>query len=242
MIPLKDDNPSRTAPVVTVLLMAANVLAFLYQMSLGQEGMQALVYRLGLIPVEVTEGVSVGAAYVPVPLTFLTSMFLHGDLMHLLGNMLYLWIFGNNVEDELGHVLFLPFYVACGLAAAALQVFMMPGSEVPMIGASGAIAGVLGAYLILFPHARVLTLVPIFIIIRLMYLPAVVVLGIWFVFQLLMSADARTGGGVAFFAHIGGFVAGMALILMMRGPSAWRRSIHRPEPRGRAWRGDDDWA
>ena len=181
MIPLRDDNPSRTPPIVTVSLIVANILAFFYQLSLGQDGMQQLVMRLGLIPAEVT-GAAAAVTDVPVPLTFLTSMFLHGDLMHLGGNMLYLWIFGNNVEDETGHLLFPVFYFACGLAAAALQVAVKPDSTIPMIGASGAIAGVLGAYLILYPHARVLTLVPIVFILRLMYLPALVVLGLWFLF------------------------------------------------------------
>jgi len=225
VIPLRDDNPGRTTPVVTVGLMAANILVFLYQLSLGQEQMQELVFRLGLIPVEVTTAAH-AIPDLPVALTFFTSMFLHGDIMHLAGNMLFLWVFGNNVEDETGHVLFLVFYLACGLAAASLQVAMLPDSSIPMIGASGAIAGVLGAYLVLYPHARVLTLVPIFFFLRLMYLPAIVVLGIWFLYQLLLSATMGSvpGGGVAFFAHIGGFVTGMALIILFRGPSGVRRA------------------
>lgn len=243
MIPLHDDNPGRTTPVVTVGLMAANILVFLYQLSLGREQMQELVFRLGLIPVEVT-GREVVTPGLPVAVTFLTSMFLHGDILHLAGNMLYLWVFGNNVEDETGHAPFLLFYLGCGVAAAALQVAMLPSSDIPMIGASGAIAGVLGAYLVLFPHARVLTLVPIFIFLRLMYLPAMVLLGIWFVFQLLLSlaTGSMRGGGVAFFAHIGGFVAGMAVILLFRGPGAWRRGGGAAwDARRRAW-GEDRWS
>jgi membrane associated rhomboid family serine protease len=249
VIPLRDDNPGRTTPVVTVAIMAANILIFLYQVSLGREQMQELVFRLGLIPAEVTTGVDLVPG-LPVSLSFLTSMFLHGDIMHLAGNMLFLWVFGNNVEDETGHFLFLIFYVACGIAAAALQVAMLPSSEIPMIGASGAIAGVLGAYLIMFPHARVLTLVPIFFFLRLMYLPALVLLGIWFLYQLVLSTTTGSvpGGGVAFFAHVGGFVAGMAIILLFRGPGNWRRQRdawgERPYRRESRWgdeASDDRW-
>jgi membrane associated rhomboid family serine protease len=248
VIPLRDDNPGRTTPVVTVAIMAANILIFLYQLSLGREQMQEMVFRLGLIPAEVTTGVNLVPG-LPVSLSFLTSMFLHGDLMHLGGNMLFLWVFGNNVEDETGHPLFLVFYVACGVAAAGLQVAMLPASEIPMIGASGAIAGVLGAYLLMFPHARVLTLVPIFFFLRLMYLPALVLLGIWFLYQLLLSTTTGSmgGGGVAFFAHVGGFVAGMAIILLFRGPGVWRRDAvaRRRGWRGERWRDetpDDRWS
>ncbi|HKY33502.1 MAG TPA: rhomboid family intramembrane serine protease [Candidatus Polarisedimenticolia bacterium] len=234
MIPLRDDNPSRSAPVVTVVLLAANILVFLYEMSLGPE-IEELVFKMGLIPAEVTSAVRF-EPHLPLPLTFLTSMFLHGDLMHLAGNMLYLWIFGNNVEDEAGHAGFALFYLVSGLAAAAAQIVAMPGSEVPMIGASGAIAGVLGGYMVLFPHARVLTMIPIFFFIRLVYLPAVLMLGLWFVYQVVLSnMTSSTGGGVAFFAHIGGFVAGAILIFAFRRP---RREAAR---RYRAWAryGDD---
>ena len=214
MIPLKDDNPSRGVPVVTIGLLALNVAAFLYELTLPPSEQQALIFRLGLVPSEVTS--HLGSAF-PVPLSLFTSMFLHGGFMHLAGNMLYLWIFGNNVEDEAGHFGFLVFYLLCGVAAAATQIAASPGSEVPMVGASGAIAGVLGAYMLMFPHARVLTLVPLFIFIRLMYLPAVVVLGLWFLYQILLSAASeRGGGGVAFFAHIGGFICGMLLIWVFR--------------------------
>ena len=147
----------------------------------------------------------------PAPLTLFTSMFVHGDLFHLAGNMLYLWVFGDNVEDMMGPFRFLAFYVLCGLGAAATQVALMPGSEVPMVGASGAIAGVLGAYALLFPGAQVLTLVFLLIFIRIMYLPAFVLLGIWFLIQVL-SAGGGSEAGVAWWAHIGGFVAGALLL------------------------------
>jgi len=217
MIPLKDDNKSRTFPYVTIALLAANIAAFLYELSLPPSAQELLIYRMGLVPADLTERLRPGGDF-PVPLSLFTSMFLHGGLLHLAGNMLYLWIFGNNVEDEAGHLGFLVFYLLCGVAAAGTQIVAAPASHVPMIGASGAIAGVLGAYMLLFPHARVLTLVPIIFYLRLMYLPAVVVLGLWFVYQVLLSAgtSGAPGGGVAFFAHIGGFVAGMLLIWLFR--------------------------
>jgi len=215
VIPLHDDNPSRTAPVVTVAFIGACVLVFLWQISQGQEGFQRVVYSLGMIP-----AVLFGDARLPAELavvspgaTVFTSMFMHGGWMHLIGNMLYLWIFGNNIEDAMGRVRFVVFYAVCGVAAAMSQALVNPASTVPMVGASGAISGVLGAYLLLYPRARVLVLIPLGFIYELVRLPAMVVLGLWFVFQLLSSAlSGPSGGGVAFMAHIGGFVAGMALI------------------------------
>ncbi|HET6372199.1 MAG TPA: rhomboid family intramembrane serine protease [Candidatus Polarisedimenticolia bacterium] len=216
MIPLKDDNPTLTTPFVTVGLVILNVAAFLYQMSLPEQARVEMIMRLGVIPAAFTTDQSVHAG-VPLPLTLFTSMFLHGGWMHLLGNMLYLWIFGNNIEDVVGHIGFVLFYLLCGLAAVGTQIAAGPDSSLPMIGASGAIAGVLGAYMLLFPRARVLTIVPIFIFIRMMYLPAFILLGLWFVYQILLSgAEDPIGGGVAFFAHIGGFVAGMLLIWVFR--------------------------
>ena len=216
MIPLKDDNPTSSVPFVTFSLLAVNILVSLYQLGLPESSYSALIYQMGVIPDEVTTGVRFAPDF-PVPLTLFTSMFLHGGLLHLAGNMLYLWIFGNNVEDATGHFRFFVFYLVCGLGAAAAQIAVNPRSEVPMIGASGAIAGVLGAYMLMFPRARVLTLIPIFIFIRLVYLPAIVVLGLWFLYQILLSSSAqRSGGGVAFFAHIGGFVCGMVLIWFFR--------------------------
>lgn len=210
-------NPPRTFPVVTLGLMAVNLLAFFHETRLPPGDLEEMILQMGLVPAEITTSARYGD--VPVTFTLFTSMFLHGGLLHLLGNMLYLWVFGNNVEDATGHVAFLIFYLACGLAASGTQVAATPDSTVPIIGASGAIAGVLGAYMMLFPGSRVLTLVPIFIFIRLMYLPAVVVLGLWFLYQLLLSRAAGAGGGgIAFFAHIGGFAAGILLIWFFRRP------------------------
>ena len=236
MIPLKDDNPTTTTPFVTVGLVAINVAVFVYELMLPPEALETFVYKMAVIPAEVTQGVSLGP-HLPVGLTLLTSMFLHGGPMHLVGNMLYLWIFGNNVEDQTGHLRFVLFYLICGLAAAGTQILVSPSSQVPMIGASGAIAGVLGAYMLLFPHARVLTLIPIFIFIRLVYLPAALMLGFWFVYQLLLSGigGPPEGGGVAFFAHIGGFVAGMILIWIFRRRRARRARRWQREQRWEDW-------
>ncbi|MBI3634662.1 MAG: rhomboid family intramembrane serine protease [Candidatus Rokubacteria bacterium] len=228
MIPLKDDVPSRSLPVVTVALIAANVVAYLYQFSLqasgeaaGARAAQEFVVEFGLVPCRLS-GACAAAGEFPHPaLTIFTSMFLHGGLFHLAGNMLYLWIFGDNVEDTLGHGRFLIFYVLSGIAAALVQTGMSPASAVPMIGASGAVSGILGAYLLLFPHATVLTLVTFGFFARLIRVPAIVVLGFWIVVQLLnglvtFGAGAAGGGGVAWFAHIGGFLAGFGLLYLLR--------------------------
>lgn len=228
MIPLKDDNPTRGFPFVTVLLVLANVVAFLYESLGGPAAAQQVVSTLGLIPGEFTGGVDAPPlAPVPLLVTPFTSMFLHAGWLHLIGNMLYLWIFGNNVEEAFGVFRFLLFYLFCGLVAAMSHVLTAPGSTVPVIGASGAVAGVLGAYAVLFPRARVLTLVPIFFFIRLVWLPSLLMLGLWFALQVVeglptlgVNSDA---GGVAFFAHIGGFLCGAAIGLVSK-----RRSRQRP--------------
>jgi rhomboid family protein len=213
MIPIKDDIPTRSFPLVTVLLIAANTLVFLYQASLPLHREQELALRFGLVPGIVTRLPELGpGALAPSLASFFTSMFMHGDILHLAGNMLFLWIFGNNVEDSLGRGRFLAFYLSSGLAAALTQIVSVPRSTVPMVGASGAIAGVLGAYFLLFPGARILTLVP-FIFVYFIRLPAFVVLGMWFLFQVLYSTmSPGRGGGVAWFAHIGGFLTGMILL------------------------------
>jgi membrane associated rhomboid family serine protease len=220
MIPLHDDNPTRIRPLVTIVAIAGCVLVFLWQMSLGGEGGQRAVYSLGVIPAVLFDRAELPAelAWIPAEATIFTSMFLHGGIMHLVGNMLYLWIFGNNIEDSMGHVRFAIFYLLCGVTAALGQAWMNPDSQIPMIGASGAISGVLGAYLLLFPHARVLTVVPLGLYSQMIRLPALLVLGFWFVMQIFSSAAAGGGdqGGVAWFAHIGGFVAGMVLIPMFK--------------------------
>jgi membrane associated rhomboid family serine protease len=221
VIPIKDDLPAELTPVVTVSLIALNVLAYLYQMSLGVgEGSgaaEAFVMEFGLIPCRLT-GTCRLAGDLPSPLlTVFSSMFLHGSLFHIAGNMLYLWIFGNNVEDRLGHGRFALFYIASGIAAAATQTLAGPDSEVPMIGASGAISGVLGAYLLEYPHSNVLTLVIVGFFWRMVRIPALIVLGFWMVVQILNGLGSfGAGGGVAWFAHIGGFFAGMALLVLMR--------------------------
>jgi rhomboid family protein len=235
MLPLKDDVPSQSFPLITVLLIAANVAAFLYQASLeagtGGTGRAAtaFVMEFGAVPCRLT-GLCVGDDSPAPVVTVFTSMFLHGGLFHIAGNMLYLWIFGDNVEDTLGHLRFLALYILSGVGAAAAQTLMGPGSHVPMIGASGAISGVLGAYLFLFPHASVLTLITFGFFIRFVQVPAVIVLGFWIVVQVLSgflsygaaAKGAEDGGGVAWFAHIGGFVAGLMLLFLFR-PRATRR-------------------
>ncbi|MGZ7030797.1 MAG: rhomboid family intramembrane serine protease [Thermoanaerobaculia bacterium] len=216
MIPLRDENPRRTVPVVNIMLIIANVLMFFWEVSLGpdlESSLSAVAFvpaRFWYAPIAIPNLISIGV-----------SMFLHGGLLHLGGNMLYLWIFGDNVEDTLGHARYLFFYIACGVAATLAHAIVNPSSMVPSIGASGAIAGVLGAYLVLFPRARVLTLIPIVVFITVREIPAIVVLGLWFVLQLFVGVGSLGGqqdiGGVAYFAHIGGFVFGMLLVLLLRG-------------------------
>lgn len=214
MIPLGDDNPVRIVPVVTYAILLACLLVFVWQTTLPDAGQQRVIIGLGLIPA-VLFGLALlppPLELVPAPATVFTSMFLHGDIFHLGGNMLFLWIFADNVEESLGHVRFAVFYALCGVAAAFAQALPDMGSQIPMIGASGAVSGVLGAYLILHPGARVRVLLPIGFVLKPMYMSALVVLGLWFGLQLLSTLLAGGGGGVAFRAHIGGFVAGMALL------------------------------
>ena len=220
MIPLRDDNPSSIAPVVTIGLIVGCVLVFLWQLSGGPQQQMRITYAFGLVPAVLLRQAELPADVTVVPpvLTLLTSMFMHGGWMHLIGNMLYLWIFGDNVEDSMGHGRFVVFYVLCGIAAALAQALPDPSSTVPMVGASGAISGVLGAYLLLYPHARVLVVIPFGFFLQTMRIPAGIVLLLWFGLQLLsnMFAGAGANGGVAFRAHIGGFVAGMLLIPLFK--------------------------
>jgi membrane associated rhomboid family serine protease len=229
VIPLRDDNPSELRPVVSISLIVICTLAFLWQLSHGAQGGVAVIYSLGLIPSVLFgfDELPAELASIPPTLTVLTSMFLHGGWMHLIGNMLYLWIFGDNVEDSMGHGRFIFFYVLCGIAAALAQAIPDPQSTVPMVGASGAISGVLGAYLLLYPHARVLVVIPIGFIIRTVHLRAGIVLVLWFALQFIsnLAASSGTGGGVAFRAHIGGFVAGMVLVPLFK-----RRGIRLMNP------------
>lgn len=208
-IPLRDENPTRRFPAITILLIALNTGIFIYQV-ISPQGLSYHVMRMGVIPHEISHFRSLAAGLrLSPPLTLFAAMFLHGSLFHLLGNMLFLWIFGNNIEDYLGPLRFILFYFISGLGATFVQVVFSPNSRIPMIGASGAIAGVLGAYLVLYPAARVLTLVFLFFIIRVVAIPAAYVLGFWFVLQVL---NVGLGGGVAWFAHIGGFILGIGLI------------------------------
>lgn len=214
MIPLYDDNPTELRPWFTVSFLALCIGAFVWQLSLGKAGDQAIL-ALGVIPARLLQHGQLipDLAIIPAWATMFTSMFLHGGWLHLIGNLLYLWIFGNNVEDAMGHVRFVLFYFICGVAAVFAQALPDPQSIVPMIGASGAISGVLGAYLMLYPHARVLVLVPIWIVPYTFHLRAGIVLAIWFVWQLVSSwLTGDQQSGVAFGAHIGGFVAGVALV------------------------------
>jgi rhomboid family protein len=230
VFPLKDHNPTSRTPVITIALVAINVFVFIYELTLGK-ALGVVVTGFGLVPYEITHMTDlVGAAYGPIvqtpgppfiPLTLITSMFLHGSFMHIFGNMLYLWIFGNNVEDLMGRFRFIVFYLGCGIAAGLTQVLVSPMSTTPTVGASGAIAGVLGAYLVAFPRARVLTAVFFFIFVRLIEVPAYVLLVLWFVmqsFQGVASLGARElSGGVAWWAHIGGFVSGILGLTVLAG-------------------------
>ena len=216
MIPLKDDIPNRTFPFVTLALIGINTAIYLWGLTLAPEALEDFTLSFALVPYEVTHlnpmRMEVMAYNV---MTLVTSMFLHGGLFHLMGNMLYLWIFGDNIEDILGHTRFLVFYLVCGLAGAALQIGFEPESRTPMIGASGAIAGVLGAFLVMFPTARVLTLIFLVVFVRIVPIPALIVLGIWILIQLINAAHLGPAG-VAWFAHIGGFLGGVLLIAPFR--------------------------
>ncbi|MFP4004319.1 MAG: rhomboid family intramembrane serine protease [Alphaproteobacteria bacterium] len=226
MLPVSDDNPAFATPIVSWTLIGLCVAVFLYQLSLGfntNEGL-AFVLSYGMVPYRLFENPDwpAGLAAPEPALTLVTSMFLHGGILHLLGNMLYLWIFGDNVEAAMGKVRFIMFYLVCGVTAALAQAFMDPDTQIPMVGASGAISGVLGAYLLLYPTANVRILVFLGFFITTFRVPALVVLGLWFVFQLLSAQSLQEmgqEGGVAFMAHIGGFVAGMVLIRFFRRPT-----------------------
>jgi membrane associated rhomboid family serine protease len=235
MIPLHDNNPTRIKPVFTVGIIATCVLVFGYQFSLGPKAGQAFVYQYGAIPAVIfgLESLPPQIQMIPTSFSLITSMFLHGGIMHLVGNMLYLWIFGNNIEDAMGHGRFLLFYLICGVVAAMSHALTDAGSVVPMIGASGAISGILGAYLLLYPRAQVLVLIPLGFFTRLMYIPAGFVLGFWFLLQLISGSVTvgQGGGGVAWFAHIGGFLAGMILIGFFKKRSV--RFFNPPHPRAR---------
>lgn len=226
MIPIKDDIPSRTLPIVNISLIIINIFFFLIEVSMG-ERLATLFNNFGVVPAKFFASyyvvqdrvVYVGLADRVIPL--FTSIFLHGGWFHLFGNMLYLWIFGDNVEDRMGHLRYLLFYILCGFSANITHILFTPTSTIPSVGASGAIAGVLGAYLLLYPTARVVVLVVLFFWIDFIALPAIIVLGLWFVVQFFsglasLGAQSASTGGVAWWAHIGGFVAGMALLFVFK--------------------------
>lgn len=219
MIPIRDDNPTSTLPIITVLLITACIVVFFWELSLGN-AQKSAVYAYGAIPAVLFgyDHLPAHLAIVPSWVTAFTSMFLHGSWMHLLGNMLYLWIFGNNIEDAMGHFRFIVFYLLCGLAALLANALPDMHSTIPMIGASGAISGVLGSYALLYPHARVQVFIPFGFVAQALWLPAYIVLGLWFVLQIISQVliTGHNGGGVAWGAHIGGFIAGIALIPLFK--------------------------
>lgn len=240
MIPLRDNNPTRRVPIMTIILIGINVVVFLYTNSLSTRSQARFFIDYGLIPLKVTATLNATTA-----LTFITSMFLHGGWLHIGGNMLYLWVFGNNIEDRLGTIRFVLFYFICGILAGLAQVAIDPTSPIPEIGASGAIAGVLGGYIVLFPHARIQTLIFLFYFIRIVELSAAWVLGFWFVLQLLNGVlalgESAGQSDVAFFAHIGGFIGGAILIRVFSigtgGTTNWltQPSIDQPRDSKRWW-------
>jgi membrane associated rhomboid family serine protease len=236
VIPLRDRNPTRSTPVVTLGLIAACFAVFGLELSVslagGDRALEAFVTEWGAVPARITSALDRGAYLSQPVLGMVTSIFLHGGWLHILGNMLFLWIFGNNVEDRLGRVPFLLFYLAGGIAAAISQVWIAPHSDVPLVGASGAIAATLGVYFVLWPGARILSLVFLGFFYQLIEVPALLVLGYWFVLQIVSGAASlgapTAEGGVAFFAHIGGFVVGMAVGLVARLTAAAPRPGPRP--------------
>lgn len=232
MIPISDDNPSLRAPLVNWALIGTCVAVFLWQLTLPEALGEALFYRYGVIPDALLHGRALnGGDGLWPPATLVTSMFLHGGFLHLAGNMLYLWIFGNNVEDALGHVRYLLFYLVCGVAAALSHALIEPSSMIPMLGASGAISGVLAGYVLIFPRARITVIIPLGILLYPFKISAVFVVGFWFLLQLAAAALSDPGQpGVAFWAHVGGFAAGLLLApLLSRLPLFGR---HRPGPWG----------
>lgn len=227
LIPIRDDNPTRRFPIVTVSFIAINIAIFLYTFLLPEQDLMAFYNEYALFPKAIATGLPVTTNSIqPVYLSLITSMFLHGGLLHIGFNMLFLWIFGNNVEDFFGRIKFIAFYALSGIAGSLLQIAINPESTIPNIGASGAISGVLAAYLILYPSARVLTVIPVIFFIEIVRIPAIILIGFWFVLQILsgLLSIGDAGGGVAYFAHIGGFLGGLAMTLII--PKRRRRRHH----------------
>ncbi len=209
MIPLRDEIPADKRPVITYVILGINIAVYIYELLLGEQKAD-FIFQFGTIPYALFNPQSIHPY-----LTIFSSMFIHANFMHIAGNMLFLWIFADNVEDELGHIVFGFFYLICGIAAVLLHSITAPDSMVPMVGASGAISGVMGAYLILFPRARILSLIPLGFFMRIAYLPSLFFIGIWFFYQSIfgIATIGVKGGGIAYFAHIGGFVAGILFVL-----------------------------
>lgn len=215
MIPLRDINPRYTTPIINILIILLNSLVWLYQVSLGPVNGERFIFALGLVPARIdialtTHAVPLGAAFMP----FITSMFLHGGWLHVIGNMWFLWVFGDNIEDRMGHSLYFLFYVACGLGAGAIHTMLNWGSTIPTVGASGAISGVMGAYLVMFPRSKIVTLIPLIFFWFTVQISAMFFVGYWIILQFLgglSSLGARSQGGTAFWAHVGGFVVGFVL-------------------------------
>ncbi|MBL8151622.1 MAG: rhomboid family intramembrane serine protease [Blastocatellia bacterium] len=241
MIPIRDSIPSRTYPFVTVALIVVNAVVFLYELSLGTQ-LEEFIRTFAVVPMRYSAAVQAGQTtaifiYPQLWVPLLTSMFMHGGWLHLIGNMLYLWVFGDNVEDRMGHFRYLLFYLLCGLAATAAHILTNSDSPIPSLGASGAIAGVLGAYLILYPRARVLVLLPVFIFLQFFEVPALLFLLFWFLQQFVAGAlslgvESAQSSGVAWWAHIGGFVAGVLMVFIFKKPN------HRHADRDVIW---DRW-
>jgi len=216
MIPYKDDNPIHIIPFSTILIISLNMLVFIMQLLSGEDS-RSIVYSYGAIPQNIIGSQS--SQPIPASLTIFTSMFMHGGVFHIVWNMLYFWIFGNNIEEILGHTRFILFYLFCGVAAALSHILLSPDSNVPMIGASGAVSGMLGAYILLFPMAQVRTIVLLGFYITVVRIPALIVIGFWAIIQVvsgLLSQGNAAQGGIAFFAHVGGFIAGLFTIKLWR--------------------------
>lgn len=214
MIPLRDSTKSPIFPIVNVTIIVLNIIIYFLEFSMEPYMLNQVYYAFGVIPAEVLNAIYTGAPFTPQLLSFVTAIFIHGGWLHVIGNMLFLWVFGDNVEGRLGHFKYLLFYLIVGAAATLAHILSNPYSTVPVVGASGAVAGVLGAYIVLFPHSRVLALVPIFIILTLVEIPAVIFIALWFVLQLFNSVASLGGDAisVAYWAHVGGFIAGVILI------------------------------
>ncbi|MEO0406998.1 MAG: rhomboid family intramembrane serine protease [Cyanobacteria bacterium P01_A01_bin.135] len=231
MVPLNDENPTRLTPYVTYVFIGINIFVFLYQIGLGQAGLEEFFRTWAVVPARLSASFA-GQVSPAVWITLFTAQFMHGGILHLGGNMLYLWVFGNNIEDKLGHLRYIVFYLACGVLASLSQWFFSQASTVPSLGASGAIAGVMGAYILRFPKARILTLIPILFFLTTIRIPAIVFLGIWFIQQAfygiasLSVSTTMESGGIAYWAHAGGFVFGALL-----GPMFGLFSDRGPGPR-----------